>query len=109
MSVFRTDEDRKEYLRLMREMGERYGLRFLSWCLMDNHVHLVVVPSGSGSLARGIGEAHRRYTRYVNLESGAREAGAMRMAVCVVERRVSGRRQGVGPAGRGARDCRDRR
>ena len=72
MSVFRTDEDRKEYLRLMREMGERYGLRFLSWCLMDNHIHLIVVPSESGGLARGIGEAHRRYTRHVNFREGVR-------------------------------------
>ena len=46
MRVFRSDEDRREYLRLMGEQGDRFDLRFLSWCLMDNHVHLIVVPDG---------------------------------------------------------------
>ena len=72
MRVFRSDEDRLEYLRLMGEQGDRFGLRFLSWCLMDNHVHLIVVPERAESLARGIGEAHRLYTRYVNFEEGVR-------------------------------------
>ncbi len=30
------------------------------------HVHLVVVPSDKEQLAQSIGEAHRRYTRYIN-------------------------------------------
>jgi putative transposase len=36
---------------------------------MPNHVHLIAVPEREGSLARGIGEAHRRYTRYVNFKN----------------------------------------
>jgi putative transposase len=32
---------------------------------MTNHVHLVAVPEKAGDLARGIGEVHKRYTRYV--------------------------------------------
>jgi putative transposase len=70
MVVFRTDEDRAEYLRLLREQGGRFGLSFQAYCLMANHVHLVVVPHQLESLARGIGEAHRRYTRGVNGREG---------------------------------------
>jgi len=33
-------------------------------------VHLIVVPESTESLARGIGEAHRRYTRYINFKKG---------------------------------------
>jgi putative transposase len=39
---------------------------------MTNHVHLVAVPEEERSLALGIGEAHRRYTRYVNFREGWR-------------------------------------
>jgi putative transposase len=39
---------------------------------MSNHVHLVVVPETEAGLARAIGEAHRRYTRAVNLREGWR-------------------------------------
>ena len=66
MSIFRDDEDRQLYLRLMAEQGRAHRLRFLAWCLMSNHVHLIVAPSTRESLGRAIGEAHRRYTWQVN-------------------------------------------
>jgi putative transposase len=72
MDVFDDDEDRGLYLALMRDQGGRSGLRFLAWCLMSNHVHLVVVPEEEDSLARGVGEAHRRYTREKNSRAGVR-------------------------------------
>ena len=34
-----------------------------AYCLMPNHVHLIVVPQSAESLRRAIGEAHPRYTR----------------------------------------------
>lgn len=37
-----------------------------AYCLMPNHVHLVVVPKTEDGLRKAIGEAHRRYTRYIN-------------------------------------------
>jgi putative transposase len=39
---------------------------------MPNHVHLIAVPNSKGGLRRAIGEAHRRYTRYVNFREGWR-------------------------------------
>jgi len=42
------------------------GVEVWAYCLMPNHVHLVVVPSSEEGLARGVGEAHRRYTRRIN-------------------------------------------
>lgn len=33
---------------------------------MSNHVHLIAVPETEDSLRRGIGEAHRRYSRMIN-------------------------------------------
>ena len=66
MEIFHTDDDRHQYLRLIRQQGDRFGLRFVSYCLMSNHVHLVAVPEQEDSLARSIGEGHRLYTRMVN-------------------------------------------
>jgi putative transposase len=39
---------------------------------MPNHVHLIVVPESEDGLRRGIGEAHRRYTRMINFREGWR-------------------------------------
>jgi putative transposase len=72
MDVFFSDEDRREYLRHLFEHEERSGVSFLAWCLMSNHVHLIAVPDREISLTRGIGEAHRKYTRYVNFREGWR-------------------------------------
>jgi putative transposase len=63
---FFKDQDREEYLQLLREQGDRFGVKFLAYCLMTNHVHLLAIPELKDSLARGIGEAHRRYTRMIN-------------------------------------------
>ena len=72
MDVFFSDDDRREYLKQLADQGERFGVKYLAWCLMTNHVHLIAIPAEESSLARGIGEAHRRYTRYVNFREGWR-------------------------------------
>jgi putative transposase len=72
MDVFFSGGDRTEYLRNLAEQGDRFGVKYLAWCLMANHVHLVAIPEEEHSLARGIGEAHRRYTRYINFRQGWR-------------------------------------
>ena len=69
-NIFTDDVDRELYLSLMREHAEPRGVRFLAWCLMPNHVHLICVPKEEDSLARGIGDAHRRYTRARNFRHG---------------------------------------
>ena len=72
MNVFFTDDDRAAYLNLLARHGEEYGIRFLAWCLMSNYVHLIAVPQEESSLAKGIGEAHKRYTRRINFREGSR-------------------------------------
>ena len=72
MDVFFTDDDRRAYLDLLSEQGKRFGVHYLAWCLMTNHVHLIAIPEQELSLARGIGEAHRRYTRRINFRQGWR-------------------------------------
>jgi len=68
METFFDDEDYEMYLALMREWCLSSGVEIWAYCLMPNHVHLIVVPECKSSLARGIGEAHRRYTRYINFK-----------------------------------------
>ena len=71
MDIFYHDKDRKEYLFLLNQQTQKVGLRFVAYCLMTNHVHLLVIPSKEDSLKLGIGEAHRLYTRYINFKESA--------------------------------------
>lgn len=68
--VFFTSDDRELYLRLVAEQAGRHGLAVLSYCLMTNHVHLIVVPEREGSLAMGLGRAHWLYSQAVNRQHG---------------------------------------
>lgn len=72
MDVFAHDEQRWAYLQFLAEEARRAGVQFLSWCLMTNHVHFVVIPEKADSLARTFGEAHRKYTRMRNFQEGVR-------------------------------------
>ena len=59
-------EDYEAYLALMAEWCAKLNVQIWAYCLMPNHVHLIVVPESKEGLARAIGEAHRRYTRRIN-------------------------------------------
>ena len=72
MDIFYSDKDREEYLKLLREHGARHGVKYLAYCLMSNHVHIVAVPVKKQSLASAIGEAHRLYTRMINFRQDVR-------------------------------------
>ena len=45
LPVYFKDADRLEYLRLLKEQGERFGLRYIAYCLMTNHIHLIAIPA----------------------------------------------------------------
>ena len=70
--TFFCDEDYLAYIDLMAQWSNKYGVDIWAWCLMPNHVHLIAVPPTEDALARAIGEAHRRYTRRINLREGWR-------------------------------------
>ena len=67
LDVFFGDGDRIAYLGYLREACKQHGVVIWAYCLMNNHVHFVAVPSESDSLARCFSEAHVQYTRRINL------------------------------------------
>ena len=64
--IFDNDADRLTYLQLLRQHCELYGLAVLGYCLMSNHVHLIVVPRAARSLGEALKHAHGRYATYWN-------------------------------------------
>lgn len=65
--VFFGDGDRRFYLSLLKKQGDRAGLSYWAYCLMDNHVHLIAVPKLPESLILAMSSAHWRYTLAINL------------------------------------------
>src|SRR5713226_7457724 len=70
--VFFGDDDYATYRALLVEGCRAAGVAVWAYCLMPNHVHLILTPSDTDGLRAALGEAHRRYTRHVNLREGWR-------------------------------------
>jgi len=64
--VFFAEADRERYLELLDKYAAKHGLAVQAYCLMTNHVHLVVVPQAEASLAATLKPLHMRYTQHVN-------------------------------------------
>ena len=65
-AVFFTRADRQVYLGLLKQYAELYALDVLGYCLMTNHVHLVVTPLACTSLGKTLREVNMRYSQYRN-------------------------------------------
>ena len=65
-TVFFSRRDRQVYLQLLQENSLHEGLRILAYCLMANHIHLVVVLREEESLAVTLRRTHGRYAQYLN-------------------------------------------
>jgi putative transposase len=66
--VFVADSDRSFYLGLLRKRSKQDGLEVLGYCLMTNHVHLLVRPAAAESLALTLGRTHFIYAQRFNIK-----------------------------------------
>jgi len=64
--VFFCEDDYELYISLLSEFCNKSGTEIWSYCLMTNHIHLVMVPGSEDGLRASLGEAHRRYTCHIN-------------------------------------------
>ena len=70
MDVFFAPADRRKYLSLLADYAERHGTAIWAYCLMDNHVHFVAVPSAADALGRTFRDTHQAYASWLNRRQG---------------------------------------
>ncbi|MFC3231516.1 transposase [Marinibaculum pumilum] len=68
--IFFAPGDYAAYCAFVAEAFAARAVTCLAWCLMPNHLHLVLVPGEADGLRGALGEAHRRYSRRVNAAQG---------------------------------------
>ncbi len=64
--TFKDSRDRKFYLYLLKRYSCQCGCKIHAYCLMLNHVHLLLVPSRKTSLAKIMQKINLSYTQYIN-------------------------------------------
>ena len=68
--VFAESGDFERYLETLADFKEIYGVKIYAWCLMTNHVHLLVAPEDMAGLGQLMKRLAGRQTRYHNRLEG---------------------------------------
>ncbi len=66
LTVFFSDDDYRLYLDLLSERCRKAEVEVWSYCLMPNHLHLILTPTTPEGLGQALGETHRRYSSVIN-------------------------------------------
>lgn len=86
MKCFVDEADFRVYLALLREAIARYRCALHAYCLMGNHVHLLLTPGDIGGCAALMHRISQRYAYYFNHRHG--RSGTLwegRFRSCIVE------------------------
>ena len=65
--IFFSAKDAFTYLAFLDTYAKQHELAVNAYCLMPNHVHLIVTPIDEQSLSSVFGRVHQSYAQYVNL------------------------------------------
>jgi putative transposase len=65
-NIFFDQEDRRLYLKWLKKYSLECGCAVHAYCLMSNHVHLLVVPQYNYSLAKTMQKLSLRFTQHIN-------------------------------------------
>ncbi len=86
LPCFLDDNDRRRYLHLLREALLATECRLHAYVLMDNHVHMLVTPTGYGGITRLMQKLGRQYVGQFNARH--RRTGTLwegRYKACLVD------------------------
>ena len=65
-TIFYNDEDRRFFISCLKDAKQKTKSKIYAYCLMTNHVHLLLEPSKEDGLASMIQSLGRKYVQYIN-------------------------------------------
>jgi putative transposase len=66
IACFRQESDYLMYLAHLRQLSEKYDCAVHAYCLMTNHVHLLLTPGAAGACTGLMRDLGQRYVQYFN-------------------------------------------
>ncbi|MBU5591989.1 transposase [Clostridium sp. MSJ-4] len=74
IQLFKIDEDKDQFLKYLKKYKIQFGFRLYAYCIMSNHVHLIIDSNGAdiSRIMHGINQSYaqyynRKYSRYGHL------------------------------------------
>ncbi|MBU1043547.1 MAG: transposase [Candidatus Omnitrophica bacterium] len=71
-TIFDRQEDYIQYCEWLDKYAQEKSLEIIAYCLMNNHVHFIVVPKKEQDLAEVFKIVHMRYSHYINKQRAAK-------------------------------------
>ena len=65
-AIFFDNADREFYLKILIKYAKECDCRIKSYCLMQNHTHLLIIPQRNESLAKMMQKLSLTFTQYIN-------------------------------------------
>lgn len=65
-NVFKEEEDYLRYLKLVKKYKNKHKARIYAYCLMTNHIHLLIDPENSETLKKIMHGISLSYSKYFN-------------------------------------------
>lgn len=69
-NIFDDELDKQFYLKHLHRYRKQFRIKLYAWCLMDNHVHLILEPSEEDSLHQLFRRLNVKYSHYINKKRG---------------------------------------
>ncbi|MDP3791097.1 MAG: transposase [Candidatus Omnitrophota bacterium] len=64
--IFREGGDYQMYLELLKKAKEQYRFKLFAFCLLPNHLHLLIEPDDEGAISQVMHGLNSNYTKYFN-------------------------------------------
>jgi len=64
--IFKENDDFDKFLGIVKMAKKKYTIKIYAYCLMPNHVHLLIDPSDSYEISKFMHWINRGYTAYFN-------------------------------------------
>lgn len=70
LPTFLREEDYAYYRALLKTFAERSRTKVIAWCLMPNHVHMILIPSTGDGLRATMAPLHHMFALEINRREG---------------------------------------
>ncbi len=64
--IFNNSEDIQWYLSVMSKLSEQYNIEIIAYCIMNNHVHMLLKAEDTKELGKYMQKLSMKYGRYYN-------------------------------------------
>lgn len=64
--IFQEDEDKIKYVSLMKKYYQKSNIVIIAYCIMDNHVHMLIYTNDIDNISKFMKELNSQYAMYYN-------------------------------------------